>query len=273
MNCQDFENLVVDLARGAVADSSLGTGCWAHAANCPRCADRLLAQEKLTAGLDALTTRMGAMPAAGQFEDRLRSEFRIQFAGNRERAVRPPAIRVFPYLKGRSLSGWAWAGAAAILLLSIAGILGLRSRTKLPVMVTAQDRPGAKEIESHGPKGNKTRPIPAVLKEKGAGQTAAANSIIKPHESRPGKNNSKAPARPTFRKTAQDEIATSFYPLPYGSGLSLDEGWEIVRVSMPRSALATLGVPMSAEQSSSSTIKADLVLGEDGMARAIRFVE
>jgi hypothetical protein len=70
-----------------------------------------------------------------------------------------------------------------------------------------------------------------------------------------------------------DEVATNFYPLPYGSGLDLDEGWQIVRVSLRPAALASLGLALPNQQLPSGNVKADLVLGEDGMARAIRFVE
>lgn len=272
MNCHEFENLVVDLARGAVADSSLGTRCWAHAANCPQCADRLLAQEKLTAGLEALTTRTDAMRAPERFEARLRSEFRAQFS-KEEHLPERPTRWVAPSLRWMNLSRWAWSGAAAMLLLSIAGILAVQYQPELPVNTTAQNATVPKGAELSKPIETRSTSVPAVSKKVSTTGGLVAGSVPKSHTSTIEKKNSKSPTKPTFRSTTQDELATNFYPLPYGSGLSLDEGWEIVRVSMPRSALATLGVPMAGEQSSSATIKADLVLGEDGMARAIRFVE
>ena len=89
-----------------------------------------------------------------------------------------------------------------------------------------------------------------------------------------GRNKKTAPhSQPANRLNPDDEVATSFYPLPYGSGLSLDEGWQIVSVSLRPDALASLGLALPNEQMPAGTIKADLVLGEDGMARAIRFVE
>ena len=49
------------------------------------------------------------------------------------------------------------------------------------------------------------------------------------------------------------------------------EGGQIVRVEVPRSALASFGLPMNAERAG-ERVKADVVLGYDGVARAIRFV-
>ena len=71
-------------------------------------------------------------------------------------------------------------------------------------------------------------------------------------------------------------MTSGFIPLPYGSGLSLDDGWAMIRVTMPRSELTSLGVsvaPLSSEIVSTATLKADVVLGQDGLARAIRIVE
>ena len=44
-----------------------------------------------------------------------------------------------------------------------------------------------------------------------------------------------------------------------------------LRVELPRSALSSFGIPVNAEQSG-GRVKADVLLGDDGTARAIRFV-
>jgi hypothetical protein len=44
-----------------------------------------------------------------------------------------------------------------------------------------------------------------------------------------------------------------------------------VRVEMPRSALMSFGLPMNMERGG-GRVKADVVVGNDGFARAIRFV-
>lgn len=273
MNCHEFENLVVDLARGEVTDSLAGTRCWAHAANCPRCAERLLDQEKLTAGLEALITHTDVRPAPERVEALLRREFRDHFARNEARIASRPSTWNPPYPIWMSGSRWAWAVASAVLLATLAGIIAAKYRSKLPTENTVQNMHVSKATESRPAIAKNNPPTPTASREHSTARGSGENSVSLSHKRAGGKNKSRTPARPTFRSTAHDELATNFYPLPYGSGLPLDEGWEIVRISLPRSALATLGVPEAGEQSSIATIKADLVLGEDGLARAIRFVE
>jgi hypothetical protein len=66
-------------------------------------------------------------------------------------------------------------------------------------------------------------------------------------------------------------VATEFIPLLQGGQFAPAEGGHLVRVEMPRSALASFGLPVNAE-AAGGRVKADVLLGEDGIARAIRFV-
>jgi hypothetical protein len=50
------------------------------------------------------------------------------------------------------------------------------------------------------------------------------------------------------------------------------EGGIVVRVEIARDQLATLGLPFDLERAD-EIIKADIVLGDDGVARAIRLVQ
>jgi hypothetical protein len=67
------------------------------------------------------------------------------------------------------------------------------------------------------------------------------------------------------------EIATDFIPLMNREVLAQMEGGQLMRVELPRSALMSFGLPMDMERAT-ERIKADLVVGNDGLARAIRFV-
>jgi hypothetical protein len=49
------------------------------------------------------------------------------------------------------------------------------------------------------------------------------------------------------------------------------ESGQLVRVQLPRAALASLGLPLNVERGN-EPVKADVLLGGDGLARAIRFV-
>jgi hypothetical protein len=68
------------------------------------------------------------------------------------------------------------------------------------------------------------------------------------------------------------EIATAFFPLTYSS-LPMSGG-HIVRLDVPEEALARFGLasPVSFEHMTSRMVVADVLVGDDGLARAVRFV-
>jgi hypothetical protein len=68
-----------------------------------------------------------------------------------------------------------------------------------------------------------------------------------------------------------EEYATDFIPLYQAEQTGPVVTGQLVRVELPRSALSRLGLPVTAE-GSTDRVKADVLLGEDGMARAVRFV-
>ena len=93
----------------------------------------------------------------------------------------------------------------------------------------------------------------------------------------------KSPARSRARVVTQaeptpvslagsQEIYTDFFALEEGSGSFEIERGRIMRVSMPRSALIRVGLPVNMDRINDS-IQADLVLNEEGIARAVRFVQ
>jgi hypothetical protein len=73
----------------------------------------------------------------------------------------------------------------------------------------------------------------------------------------------------TYAKDSEYE--TDFFPLSYGGDQKPMESGEVIRVQMPRSALIAFGLPVSIERAD-VPVKADLLIGEDGLAQAIRFV-
>jgi hypothetical protein len=83
--------------------------------------------------------------------------------------------------------------------------------------------------------------------------------------------NSKPPAPDAHAPSGEVEIATDFFPLVNREALTQLDSGQLVRVELPRSALMSFGLPMNMERAG-ERIKADVVVGEDGLARAIRFV-
>ncbi len=72
-------------------------------------------------------------------------------------------------------------------------------------------------------------------------------------------------------KLLNTEITTDFFPVTYDGAANLDAGGQIVRVELPRTTMANFGLPVNMERADEK-IKADVLLGVDGLAHAIRFV-
>ena len=81
--------------------------------------------------------------------------------------------------------------------------------------------------------------------------------------------------RPTSAPLAaleSHEIVTEFMPLTY-SDVPFSTG-QLVRLQVPRTALASFGLtpPDASQTPSTDTVLADVIVGDDGLARAVRFV-
>jgi hypothetical protein len=64
-----------------------------------------------------------------------------------------------------------------------------------------------------------------------------------------------------------------FIPLPNSTGVAADEDdTNLVRVEVPRSAMIALGLDVSADRAE-ELVEADVLLGSNGIARAVRFLD
>ena len=66
------------------------------------------------------------------------------------------------------------------------------------------------------------------------------------------------------------EVATEFLPLPY-SHVPMNTG-STVRIEVPATALVSFGLAPTDFREGQGTVQADVLVGEDGLARAVRFV-
>ena len=73
-------------------------------------------------------------------------------------------------------------------------------------------------------------------------------------------------------RPVEQQVETSEF-IPVGTWQALEpmERGSIVRVRLPKSSLPGFGIPVSADRWNES-IPAEVVLGEDGSMRAVRFV-
>ena len=69
-----------------------------------------------------------------------------------------------------------------------------------------------------------------------------------------------------------DELASSFYPLPEADDLPPVETTLVVRVQLPVSSLQLMGFSMG-EDAGAEPVQAEVLLGQDGLARAVRLIQ
>jgi hypothetical protein len=93
-------------------------------------------------------------------------------------------------------------------------------------------------------------------------------AVVRPARQRPRR----AVHRRRQIDTGTDEIATDFLPLTYTADSTAQVSGHLVRVTVPRSALVGMGLPMNAERAG-ERVRADVFIGDDGLARAIRFIQ
>ena len=249
MNCQKFETVVSELARGQMMAAEQRGEALAHSDACEDCASRLRNEEMLTDGLRSLAREMESLEAPAGIETKLLEEFR-------NRSTSAP---------GRRVNARYWLSAvAAILLISIA-IVAIRSVNKGEQNFTKVDPPKAPEVKEQ----------PQPKNESIAGNDLNVTQPEPQQKVVPPKRRSNRPNRPAAAVAAnhvRNEIATDFMPLGYMNPASLQDGGQIIRVEMRRSTLANFGVPVNMDRYNEK-VKADVLIGVDGLARAIRFVQ
>jgi hypothetical protein len=67
------------------------------------------------------------------------------------------------------------------------------------------------------------------------------------------------------------EVATEFFEIPYTAPLRPEERGDVFRIEMPRANMAVFGLPVAGGRLD-SRVTADVLIGEDGVMRAIRFI-
>ncbi|MGE0126936.1 MAG: anti-sigma factor [Blastocatellales bacterium] len=266
MNCREFENIANDLARAhqglKMISAEARVAGLSHAEACERCAARLMDERALNAGLKSLAASDEGKIAPGNVEAALLGAFR---------ARTPKPVASYPTARSRNWrpSAWprlAWAVAAAILIAF--GFIVYRSIQNEPrkddVVITekAPTPQPSVEREDQLRKVVEDTPEPELRRESRAPRHRRGS---RPQLNRPF-------IRDSITAYANDsEYLSDFFPLNYGGAQTPMESGEVIRVQMPRSALARFGLPVNVERAD-VPVKADLLVGEDGLAQAIRFV-
>ena len=218
--------------------------------------------ERLSQFLKALRENDRALEAPSDIESRLRRSF------GRHRAKRTWQRRAM------------WSGAAAAVVAAAILVAVIAPRSGGPPAAPLAQRPGT---EQNSRQAGAAAAAPA-LHQAGRPASGSPDGDAAPT---PAKSPPAEPAKPRLvpqvprrvvlakaspsadRPEARAEMVTDFFPLldpapPFERG-------EILRVSLPASVMQTVGLPMR-EERLGDRVQADVLVGEEGLLRAIRFV-
>ena len=290
MNCERFRTIVNDLTRDqnrvpqvgspspvAVMEAEERTRALAHAAECEGCALNLENERNLTAGLRTLADQMKSFAPLARLEEQVLAAFREQ--RNARSVVRP--------IQAQRQAARYWVAAIAAVLLIVFGIFVVRGRIL--------SRPTPRLADGEVPKTKQASPVPPRINDQPSNLETAMDrtpapppvqtprrkvnrflAALRPSRVRGSKDKNAAANGATVAADSQNheknsEIATGFFPLSYGGTPNLQEGGQLWRVELPRAAVARFGLPVNIERAS-ERVKADVLVGVDGLAQAIRFI-
>jgi hypothetical protein len=237
MKCSEFAEIVHELDRPGTKGNELREEALIHAESCGDCGVLLTETESLDFGLARVANEANRSAASPRLEAALLQEFRRAKGTSDRRRMQ-----------------WRMAaiGVAAALFL-VLGIslqrfyapsheLGERSQPSVAKTASEADQP--------------TTESPRNVAQENVRSRSAATHV--------------SPA-PQASESDETEVAQNFTPLPYADDPSMMEGGSVVRVILSRSALASLGMPLSGIENREQ-IPADLVVSADGTPEAIRLV-
>jgi len=240
-NCSKMEESVVAFARGKRLNALAAQQLRAHTASCVECQAKLANERALSMTLAALTSECAEAPSP-LLEDRLRDAFR------RESGKKAVFVR-----KRRLVAGFGIAAVAAILL----AVAWIGTQAKKPV-VDAQPK-----LAAQGRSDQLLRASSSTsTREPFATSTETAVKTVRQAAHKPQSN---------IDASQSMEEATEFMRIAYTDSVLPTEQVNVVRVQMPEAALAMYGLPVDGSHLDAK-VYADVVVGQDGVARAIRFV-
>ena len=159
--------------------------------------------------------------------------------------------------------GFTVAGTIVLIAVASFAFFSLRSRPVQVISKAMVPQPSTKSDD-----GNNT-PVPDVVAERPTvpGTAPRAERVSIPRQP----ERSVMRARPIAARHVEDQ--NEFYALSYaGDPNETERGGRIVRVDIPRATLFAMGFDVPLENES-ETVRADLLIGSDGVTRAVRVVK
>jgi hypothetical protein len=273
MTCEDCQAIIIDIARGADVDRASRDEARRHAALCVACGEQQQEQQWLTTQLRALAAEDSTRNAPARVEIAALAAYRAAYgvgvdSGARAQATEPAAVPAIPAV---SASRRSWVIPSVVLA-------GLAAAAMAMMFVWPSAKPGSSKTNVATQNSSSTAGTPSSVarNKQGRGDGAPAATTVAAASAK----EEEAP-RPSHLTPAHSRVEAvlaratmrdaEFLPLPYAEPLRSTEARHIVRVSMTSGDEMILGM-LPADRRSGQPFEADVLVGEDGIARAIRIV-
>jgi hypothetical protein len=253
MSCTEFETMVTDLAGDRLMEAMSRRRLQLHADECPSCAARLDTERVLSARLDALAEETEHESADPALKGDLLAAFSKLHTPQRNFVVHAPQ---------RSPRYWQLAAAAAIIVTFVSVALLMRNSSTPTEVARVEATPSVIASPVVAPS-----LTPALNPE----QTTARVSNASVSRARPATRAITVKSPSNEIASLAEETTTEYLPLTYTSDQTALQTGVVVRVEIPRATLVSMGLPMNTDRGN-TLVKADVVVGDDGVPRAIRLV-
>lgn len=229
---------------------ALSTLAESHLWSCQACTAKWSDLARLHAALDQLRTSTSQMEAPARLEANLLAAFRQS----------TPRKAAFI---GTNLGRLLWASAAAFLLFVSGVTLYMTLKSKPRIVV--QRESVRQENKSPG----------TVLQQQPSPRLPGGQAAVAAPEGGRAGANHRRPPRAADNLVARNQVREKMMQqvrVPAGEQLSLNGGSNVIRVNLPFSSLAAVGVPMVPDLPDRQ-VTADVVVDPFGAIIAIRLVE
>ncbi len=259
MNCMEFRQRLA--GRPHVSDFG---DCEEHASECPQCGRILEAERRMADALIALKSDAASAGASPSLESRVLAEFRNHRHDSRARwfILSPSYLR--------------FAFAAAVVV--AAGLVAMQIVRKPEDQATARienaairrGTPARTEAEPPAKAEHEPDAVTAARRQ-APGRPASAKNVHRAALRPEGRSDEPRAAVPRYDRRMRTYEATEFFPAMRLGTYDSSSDLQLVRVPVSRSALEAFGLAAD-PRFVNAPVKADVLIGPDGLARAVRFV-
>ena len=243
MTCNELHDHVESSSLPSLTEGGLSADIAAHIEDCSACRQWIEIEEQLSNQLHLLRDNAPVIPAT--LDESILKGYRAQF-----QAVSSSSPATKPM---RPMSTLVWRAAiAAVLLVGALILFGSRKPPSPQAIVKVQPTPNAATAQPENQAKSETPKSIADVKV--ATPRVHHRTTVKKTEN-------------TSAEAATNPLPPDFRNLMYCDALSCSGAMEVIRMNLPAAALG-----MSSPSRSSSVVAADVVVGPDGVARAIRIL-